>query len=216
MVKGNRGGRPYKANPEIVDMIEEVKKAKEEGDKEAHEKARRKLRNKMRKETQICGALKGDMTLCNRRPVEGKARCHWHGGKSTGATTPEGREKSMSNLNPKAYMIHGLYSKDFKSQLTQEETEMYNYFIDWFFETYPDDTDPINLSLFDRFLMNKIKQARKDSVDFLSDSQNYNDFEVKLIRFAETLGLNRKFNKSRENSENKQKTDITMLFQDDE
>lgn len=47
--------------------------------------------------------------------------------------------------------------------------------------------------------MNFIKQARKDSADFLDESPSYNDFEVKLIRFAESLGLNRKFKLSKEN-----------------
>lgn len=40
-----------------------------------------------------CGARTRKGTPCNARPVPGKRRCKFHGGLSTGARTPEGRER---------------------------------------------------------------------------------------------------------------------------
>lgn len=117
----------------------------------------------------------------------------------------------MANLNPKAALIHGIYLADFKNSLTQEEVDFYNQTIDWFFEEV-EKLDPVNTAMLDRYIMNFIKQARKDSSDFLSESPSYNDFEVKMIRFVESLGLNRKFQLSKENKDNPQVVGIASLF----
>lgn len=47
----------------------------------------------MTSETRICGARMPDGTRCMATPVEGKTRCHRHGGASTGSKTPEGRKR---------------------------------------------------------------------------------------------------------------------------
>lgn len=88
--------------------------------------------------------------------------------------------------------------------------QLYNHFVDYFCENY--EVDPFNLSLVDRYAMNYIKVGRLDSTKFLSDSQSYNDPEIKLIRYIETLGLNNKFKMSKENKDNASSANLTMLF----
>lgn len=57
---------------------------------------------------QLCGAKarQNNYQPCRQPAMKGKARCRMHGGKATGAKTPEGKIKSgQANLN------HGFYSK---------------------------------------------------------------------------------------------------------
>jgi len=117
----------------------------------------------------------------------------------------------LANLNPKANTIHGIYSKEFKDMLTQEETELYNLLMDYYLDNY--ESDPFNMALVDRYALNLIKVARLDSKQFLKDSQSYNDPETKLIRYIETLGLNNKFKMSKENKNNKgEDVNLNVLF----
>lgn len=201
-------GRFPKLEKEVQELILEAEEAKQEDKEELLEQVKKKLK----KVPAICGAMQGTGKICLKYPVEGSNRCHVHGGKSTGAKTEEGREKSLSKLNPKAHTIHGIYSKDFKNQLTAEEVEFYNTTVDWFFEETKGDIDPVNLAMLDRYIMNFIKQARKDSIEFLDDSPSYNDFETKMKGFAESLGLNRKFKLSKENKDNNSGVDLSLLF----
>ncbi|MEH7504940.1 HGGxSTG domain-containing protein [Neobacillus drentensis] len=218
MAKGDyikKAGRFPKLPEETQKLILEAEQARAE---EKEEKLK-ELKKALKKQAGICGAMQGNGKICTRSPYikeDGttNSRCKLHGGKATGAKTKEGREKALSKLNPKARLIHGAYSKDLKDSLTQEEVEFYNTTIDWFCDSY--ETDPINLALLDRFLMNFIKQGRKDSADFISEKALYNDFEVKMIRFAETLGLNRRFKESKENKDNKQVIGIAALFTNDQ
>lgn len=56
----------------------------------------------------ICGAMcksrrfRYDLTrrqrVCQNPPIPGRTRCRFHGGASTGATTPEGRAKSVAAM----------------------------------------------------------------------------------------------------------------------
>lgn len=207
--------RPWKETPELAQVVRDAEKAKAEG----NEEQLKELKKKLKKQATICGAVMGNSKVCHRKPYVKEdnttnGRCAVHAGKATGAKTPEGRAKALSKLNPKATLVHGAYSKDFKSNLTHEEVEFYNQTMDWFFDNYETDTNPVNLTLLDRFIINFLKQVRKDSVDFLSETQSYNDFEVKMIRFAETLGLNRKFTESKENKNNNNGVDLSLLFGD--
>lgn len=186
---------------------------------ETNEDAVKVLKSKLKKEPSICGAKEGSGKICVRSPhikEDGSTngRCNIHGGKSTGQKTEAGRVKSMRNLNAKAALVHGIYSKDFKDQLTKKEVEFYNETVEWFLEE--NEIDPVNLAMLDRYIFNFIKQARKDSANFLDESPSYNDFETKLIRLAESLGLNGKFTKSKENKNNPGSMgDISVLFMDD-
>ncbi|MBP1970012.1 hypothetical protein J2Z83_002120 [Virgibacillus natechei] len=208
MVKGNKGGRPFKETPGLTEVIKQAEKAKGEG----NEEELKKLKKQLKKQHTVCGAVMGNDKVCMRKPISDNGRCQIHGGNSKGQTTEEGRKKAMANLSNKNSLIHGAYSKNFKDNLTKEEVGFYNATIDWFFENFETDTDPINLTLLDRFIINFLKQARKDSVDFLSETQSYNDFEVKMIRFSESLGLNKKFKDSKENKDNTSQSDIALLL----
>lgn len=47
----------------------------------------------------ICGANRHrDGQPCQARPEPGKARCRFHGGRSTGPRTPEGKSRAQQNL----------------------------------------------------------------------------------------------------------------------
>ena len=204
--------RPFKQSDEFKRLADEVATAKANND----EDALKELKKQLRKEPSICGAVQGNGKICMRKPYMREdgttlGRCHIHGGKSIGQTTEEGRRRSLANLNPKANLIHGIYSKEFKDMLTQEETELYNSLMDYYLDNY--ENDPFNMALVDRYALNMIKVARMDSKSFLKDSQSYNDPETKLIRYIESLGLNNKFKQSKENSKNKSEdVNLNVLF----
>jgi hypothetical protein len=204
----------WKHSPELKEIAEQAQQAKIDGDKEKL----KELKKQLKKTSEICGAVQGtgvNHRVCMRKPTADNGRCNVHGAKA-GPRTEEGRKKAMANLSPQNRLVHGVYSKSFKDQLTKEEVEFYNNTIEWFFDNYEKDTDPINLSLLDRYIINFLKQARKDSIDFLSDSSAYNDVETKMVRFAETLGLNRKFKESKENKDNAgSSVDIAVLLSGD-
>ncbi|PGT81573.1 HGGxSTG domain-containing protein [Bacillus sp. AFS040349] len=202
-------GRFPKLPKETQELVLEAEKAKEE---EAEEKLK-ELKKHLKLEASICGAIQGKNQknkVCLRKPVSENGRCSFHGGKSTGAKTEEGRRRQLEKLDPRASYVHGAYSKKLKEELTQEEVNFYNWCMEYFLDNF--EVDPINLAMLDRFAMNFIKQGRKDSSDFLSDSPSYNDFEVKMIRFAESLGLNNKFKQSKENKDNVSNIGIAGLF----
>ncbi|MDM5432359.1 HGGxSTG domain-containing protein [Bacillus hominis] len=204
--------KPFKDTKRFEELSEQAKQAKEAGD----EQALNKLRNELKKEPSICGGITKSGKLCTKKPYMKEdgttnGRCVFHGGKQTGQATEEGRKKSMANLSPKANLIHGIYSQDFKDTLTKEETELYNSLMDYYLDNY--ENDPFNMALVDRYALNLIKVARLDSQQFLKDSQSYNDPETKLVRYIETLGLNNKFIQSRENTKNKSEdVNLNVLF----
>ena len=49
-------------------------------------------------EKRICGARRPNGSLCQATPVAGKRRCKFHGGKSTGSRTPEGKAATMAGM----------------------------------------------------------------------------------------------------------------------
>ncbi|PGB54592.1 HGGxSTG domain-containing protein [Bacillus anthracis] len=203
--------RPFKQSDEFKRLADEVATAKANND----EDALKGLKKVLRKEPSICGAVQGNGKICMRKPYAREdgttlGRCHIHGGKSIGQKTEEGRQRAMANLNPKASLIHGVYSKDFKDNLTQEETDLYNSLMEYYTDNY--EIDPFNMVLVDRYAMNMIKTGRLDSKDFTRDSQQYNDFEIKMIRYVETLGLNNKFKQSKDNRNNPSEINLNALF----
>ena len=52
-----------------------------------------------------------------------------------GPRTPEGKVKALKNLTPGNY-IHGLYLKDFKADLTEEEKAWYKEMFEHYQEKY--------------------------------------------------------------------------------
>lgn len=196
---------------EEVDYINNMKYTKSR-------KARaEKLRKELKKVDIICGAIDSKTgKICSQKPAEGSTngRCAKHGGLSTGPTTEEGKQKALSKLNPRANLIHGLYSR---FVMTQEENDFYvnmmNYYIDEL------DLDPINILALDRALRNFILNQRKEIAqagEMLDESESYNDYDTKFMRWLQTLGLDRKFNISKDHKDNNNSGDIALLFMNDE
>lgn len=171
------------------------------------------LRKELSKTSLICGAVSKDGKICTKEPVEDATRCAQHGGLSTGAVTEEGKARALANLNPRAHFIHGLYSK---FTMTVEEKTLYDTMMNHYIETA--DLDPANIMLMDRALRNFILNQRKERAeeyDIVDETDSYNDYDTKFMRYMQALGLDRKFNVSKEHKDNSS-GGIAMLFTDDE
>ncbi|HDR7598205.1 TPA: hypothetical protein QCX65_001502 [Bacillus mycoides] len=173
------------------------------------------IKEKLQKEESICGAIKKSGKVCTKKPTNEKnLRCNWHGGKSTGAKTEEGKKVRDANLKKgHEKTIHGIYSRNFLEEWTLEEQAFYDNTWSYYKENY--DLEPLDEVALDRFLINSIKAMRVDSVG-MNYATNLKvslvDFEGKAIRQAETLGLNRKYRKSRDNSDNPSGFNYAVLF----
>jgi hypothetical protein len=174
------------------------------------------LRAELKKVDIICGAInKATGKICSESPAEGSTngRCYKHGGLSTGATSEEGKSKALANLNPKASLIHGLYSR---FVMTTEEEGFYCALMNHYIEEL--DLDPINIMALDRALRNFILNQRKEMAEageMVDESDSYNDYDTKFMRYMQALGLDRKFNVSKDHKDNSG-GGIAMLFMDDE
>jgi hypothetical protein len=175
-----------------------------------------KLRKELGKVDIICGAIeKATGKICSNKPAEGSTngRCARHGGLATGAVTEEGKQKALANLNPRANLIHGLYSR---FTMTLEEKEFYVAMMNHYIEEL--DLDPINILALDRALRNFILNQRKEVAEageMLDESESYNDYDTKFMRWLQTLGLDRKFNVSKDHKDNAG-GGIAMLFMTDD
>lgn len=175
-----------------------------------------KMKLDLKKVDIICGAInKSTGKICTKAPSEGSTngRCDQHGGKSTGAITEEGKKIALSKLDPRANLIHGMYSR---FTMTLQESDLYVSFMNWYLEEY--DLDPANMLMLDRALRNFILNQRKEVAEegeLLDESQSYNDYDTKFMRYIQALGLDRKFNVSKDHKDNKGGGDITMLFMED-
>lgn len=176
-----------------------------------------KLRKQLGKVDIICGAIeRATGKICSRPPAEGSTngRCAQHGGLSTGAVTPEGKARSLANLNPRANLIHGLYSR---FTMTLEEQEFYEGMMNYYIEEL--DLDPINVLALDRALRNFILNQRKEIAEageIVDESESYNDYDTKFMRWLQALGLDRKFNISKDHKDNNTSGDIALLFMNDD
>ncbi|WP_377866425.1 HGGxSTG domain-containing protein [Bacillus sp. R86525] len=177
------------------------------------------IKEKLQKEESICGAICGSGRICTQPPTNEKNfRCRMHGGRSTGATTKEGKKVRDANLKTgHERTIHGIYSRKFLEEWTEEEQAFYDNTWSYYKENY--DLEPLDEVALDRFLINSIKAMRVDSVGMnyaINLKVSLVDFEGKAIRQAETLGLNRKYRKSRHNSDNPNEVNLLSLFDIDE
>ena len=173
------------------------------------------LRSELKKVDIICGAIERSTgKICSEKPAEGatNGRCAKHGGLSTGPTSEEGKERALANLDPRAGLIHGLYSR---FVMTQEEADFYTGLMNYYIEEL--DLDPINIMALDRGLRNFILNQRKEIAEageVIDETDSYNDYDTKFMRYMQTLGLDRKFNVSKDHKDNNRGGDIAMLFMD--
>ncbi|TCP28796.1 hypothetical protein EV207_11522 [Scopulibacillus darangshiensis] len=214
-----RVGRPKK-NSLPLELQKKIEALEGETDKSKI----KELKDLMKLEPEVCGALQKNGQVCVKAPWRNEngeinnGRCAVHKGKPNThiSKDPERRAKQLANLNPKAGLIHGMYSKDFKDKFTKEEVEFYNETVNWFVDTYPEDADPINLNLLHRYAINAIKTMRQESTDFLKESRSQNSFEKLMSSFVNDLGLNKRYKDSKENKDNKQDISLAMLFDTDD
>ncbi|MGG3446283.1 hypothetical protein [Bacillus nitratireducens] len=128
-----------------------------------------------------------------------------------GARTPEGKAKALKNLTPGNY-IHGLYLKDFKADLSQEENDWYKATFDHYKENY--ELGKLDLETLDLALINLIKARRKNAnMEYaINEKVSMVDFEARYLRQIDELGLSRKYRLSKGNIENKSEFDVSVLF----
>ncbi|HDR7949286.1 TPA: hypothetical protein QCY38_002930 [Bacillus toyonensis] len=174
------------------------------------------IKKKLQSDTEICGAITGSGRVCTQGIInEKKLRCRMHGGRSTGAKTEEGKRMRDINLeNGRKATIHGLYTADFIATLREDEIMWYDTQMKWYQENY-EDLDPVDISKIDLALMNTIKSWRKNgkSIDYaVNEKVSMVDFEGRLIRLMDDLGMSRKFRKSRDNASNETKVSWNALF----
>ncbi|PFJ81448.1 hypothetical protein COI95_08765 [Bacillus cereus] len=129
-----------------------------------------------------------------------------------GPQTEEGRKKALANLTPGNY-IHGLYLKDFKADLSQEEQDWYKEMFEHYQENY--ELDKLDLETLDLALINLIKARRKNgsSLEYaVQEKVSMVDFEARYLRQVDELGLSRKYKLSKGNVNNKSEVDLSLLF----
>jgi hypothetical protein len=193
---------------EEVQLINEMK----------YEKSRKARAEALRKELSkveiICGAIERSTgKICSKTPVEGAKRCLQHGGASTGAVTEEGKQRSLANLNPRANFVSGLYGR---FVMTSEEALFYETMMNHYIEEL--DLDPANILLLDRAMRNFILNQRKEIAEAgeqIDESNSYNDYDTKFMRYMQALGMDRKFNVSKDHKDNPSQGGIAMLFMND-
>ena len=212
----NDEGRAKSLRTQAEKLVEEVEFINDmKYDKSRKDRAE-KLRSQLKKVTVICGAIERNSgKICSKEPVEGGTRCAQHGGLSTGAKTEEGKARSLANLDPRANLIHGMYSQ---FTMTTEESNFYVGFMNYYIEEL--DLDPANMLLLDRALRNFILNQRKERAEageIVDESQSYNDYDTKFMRYMQALGMDRKFNVSEKNkgTNSKNAGGIAMLFMND-
>lgn len=180
-------------------------------DKPRKDKVTPHIKNELKKVTIICGAVRKDNgKICSNPPVEGAARCAAHGGHSTGPTSEEGKQRAIANLNPQAALIHGLNAK---FVMTVEEEALYSGLMNYAIEEL--DLDPMNIILMHRALMNLIKNERKEVAqagEMLDETDSYQDFDSKFLKYVQALGMDRKFNVSVNHKDNNKGTNLNVLF----
>lgn len=206
----------------VISQAEKLAQQAEEVNGMKYETSRKKKAEALRKELSkvetICGAIeRATGKICTKVPVENAKRCLQHGGASTGAVTEEGKLVSYANLNPRANFVAGLYGR---FVMTYEEREFYEVMMNHYIDTY--DLDPANILMMDRAMRNFILNQRKEIADAgesIDESNSYNDYDMKFMRYMQALGLDRKFVVTEENKGDNSKNiggGIAQLFMNDD
>ncbi|TWJ39659.1 hypothetical protein CHCC5027_3572 [Bacillus paralicheniformis] len=200
-------------NKHAQKLAEEAKRINEMKYPKSRMKRAEELRNDLKKIKVICGAIDSRVNkICTEPPAEGSTngRCARHGGLSTGAVTEEGKQRALANLHPQARMVHGLYSR---FVMTTEEMDFYATMMNHYIEEL--DLDPANTIMLDRALRNFILNQRKEvaeAYEIINEVQFDIDYDSKFLKYMQALGLDRKFNVSKEHKDNKGDVDLSMIF----
>ncbi|MDA2382779.1 HGGxSTG domain-containing protein [Bacillus cereus] len=198
-------GKPKELPGGLREYINNVRDRLQSGELTRDSEAMVAIKAKLKAENSICGAITGSNRICTQPPSNEKnLRCRMHGGRSTGATTEEGKNKMKENLAKGRQPIHGLYQKDFLATLTEEEKDWYSDTMEWYKNNY-EDLDPLDIAKLDLALINTLKSWRKNGKSMsyaVNEKVSMVDFENRAIKLLDDLGMSRKFKKSRENSSN--------------
>lgn len=200
-------------------LVEEAEKVNSMKYPKSRKDRAEKLRKDLQKVDIICGAIeRATGKICSKPPVEGSnnGRCAQHGGLCTGPTSEEGKQRALANLDPRARLINGLYSH---FVMTTEESNFYVGLMNYYIEEL--DLDPANMMLLDRALRNFILNQRKERAEageIVDESNSYNDYDTKFMRYMQALGMDRKFNVTEKNKGQNAKEvgGIATLFMEDE
>lgn len=149
---------------------------KDKDEARAHEYYRELKKNK-----EICGALSNSGKICINKPHYKEngttnGRCIWHGGKSTGAKTKEGKKKALDNLRGKS-PVHGLYTKDFLSTLTDDEIA----FMHWLEEgvkAHYEVSTPLEETALQMLIMEALRHFRMVNTRFEKESNTQASFSL--------------------------------------
>ncbi|PGD77087.1 hypothetical protein COM46_08605 [Bacillus pseudomycoides] len=189
----------------IVELQTRVDLAREND----NELALKEVKKELKALSDVCGAVTSKGKICTKKPYvkeDGTIsdRCIFHGGKQTGQRTEEGRQRSLANLNKHAAMTHGVYSKNFLENLTEQELVLYYSII----AEHSEDEDlqtPANQILLQRFAMDTLKLLRIEQYGkygMMGETTAQTEISNRLIRLSESLGLNAKFTKQNKKSTN--------------
>lgn len=207
MARAYEGGlimkrRRTKAEMEIARLSEKVVKAKENN----NEVALKAVKKELKKHNSICGAvIASGNKICLEEPMEGRNRCEKHL-----------NLQNAQHLQPLAPFKHGLKSSNFMAHLTEDEKEFYYGTMNEYAENY--ELDQLNLLALDRLLVNYLKARRLENYHTekgtFESANAYIDFELRVQRWLETLGLNRKNTEKNQIDSNKMNS-IAFLMMDD-
>lgn len=148
-----------------------------------------------KKDMSFCGALAKGNRICTAQPwikEDGSTngKCAQHGGKSTGAKTPEGKAKSLAQLNKRREKspVHKLvYSDRLMDELTDNEKEFMAWFEDSVREVYAID-NAIEETALHMMCFEAVKHFRMINTAPFKETKTGMQMVQKFLRFIEVQG----------------------------
>lgn len=148
-----------------------------------------------KKDMSFCGALTKANKICTAKPWmkeddSTNGKCALHGGKSTGAKTPEGKAKSLAQLNKRREKspVHKLvYSDRLMDELTDNEKEFMAWFEDSVREVYAID-NAIEETALHMMCFEAVKHFRMINTAPFKETKTGMQMVQKFLRFIEVQG----------------------------
>lgn len=143
----------------------------------------------------FCGALSKSNRICvNKSWIKEdgttNGKCDKHGGKSTGAKTPEGKAKALAQLQKRKGKspVHKLvYSDRLSDELTQEEKDFMSWFEDSVKEVYAID-NAIEETALQMMIFEAVKHFRMINATPFKETKTGMQMIQKFLRFIEVQG----------------------------